>query len=74
MRVFAVLDVGAITAQPRVSVQKLLSGQRRHARADVFARVPEQCQGCVWLMTAGATSVCPFARCVRRHGWVADRG
>lgn len=63
------LDVGAITAQPRVSVQKLLSGQRRHARAHVVPQVPEQCQGCVWVRTDSGTAMCPFARCVRLEGW-----
>lgn len=64
----------AITAQPRMGVEKLCVSPRRHARAHVVPRVPEQCHGCVWLMTAGATPVCPFCRCVRKHGWVADRG
>jgi len=46
---------------------------KRHVRVDVFPEIPAACKGCVWLLTAGVKVMCPFARCVRREGWVADQ-
>lgn len=54
-----------------VRAQKVLASTPRYARAEVFAKVPEQCRGCVWLRTDSGTAMCPFARCVRKQGWIA---
>jgi len=56
-----------------VRAQKILASTPRYARADFIPLVPAACKGCVWLRTDSGTAMCPFARCVRRRGWVADR-
>ncbi|AVO22591.1 hypothetical protein [Anoxybacillus phage A403] len=32
--------------------------------------IDDHCKGCFWLLTG---NVCPFKRCVRGFGWVADK-
>jgi len=56
-----------------VRAQKVLASTPRYARADVFAQVPDACRGCVWVRTDGGKVLCPFARCVRYHGWAANK-
>lgn len=46
---------------------------RRFPRAPVYVKVPTYCKGCVWVIPSGNKALCPFARCVRRKGWVADQ-